>query len=65
MTTAEFAPEDAMSLYVQRDPQDGASRIDFTLAEVDELALSEFLYADSSGRLRRGDEADVLSTAHF
>ena len=63
LTTLEAAPEDTMSLYVQWDPQDGASGIEFTLAQVDELATAQFLYRDSHDKLRRGTEADVLSAA--
>ncbi|GAA6527420.1 hypothetical protein IDVR_32170 [Intrasporangium sp. DVR] len=63
LTTLEVAPEDAMSLYVQRDPQDGASGIDFTMTQVNELPISQFLYRDSHDK-RRGTEADVLSAAH-
>lgn len=64
LTTLEVAPEDAMSLYVQRNPQDGASGIDFTMTQVNELPVSQFLYRDSHDKLRRGTEADVLSVAH-
>ena len=64
LTTLKTAPEDAMSLYVQRDPQDGASGIDFTMTQVDELPSSQFLYRDSDDKLRRGTEADVLSASH-
>lgn len=64
LTTLEIAPEDAMSLYVQRDPEDGASGIDFTMSQVNSLSISQFLYADSHDTLRRGTEADVLSAAH-
>ena len=53
-----------MSLYVQRDPQDGATGIDFTMTQVNELPISQFLYRDSQHKLRRGTEADVLSAAH-
>lgn len=63
LTTLEVAPEEAMSLYVQRDPQDGASGIDFTMAQVHELPSSHFLYRDSHDKLRRGSEGDVLSAA--
>jgi hypothetical protein len=64
LTTLDIAPEDAMSLYVQRDPEDGASGIDFTMTQVNELPISRFLYRDSNDKLRRGTEADVLSAAH-
>ncbi len=64
LTTLKTAPEDAMSLYVQRDPQDGASGIDFTMTQVNELPTSQFLYRDSEDKLRRGTEADLLSASH-
>lgn len=64
LTTLEDAPEDAMSLYVQRDPQDGAAGIDFTMSQVSALPTSQFLYRDTNDELRRGTEADVLGAAH-
>ena len=64
LTTLQNAPEDAMSLHVQRDLQDGASGIDFAMTQVDELPISQFLYRDSRDKLRRGTEADVVSASH-
>ena len=64
LATLDVAPEDEMSLYVQRNPEDGASGIDFPMAQVNELPISQFLYRDSHDRLRRGTEADVLRAAH-
>lgn len=64
LTTLKTAPEDAMSLYVQRDPEDGASGIDFTMTQVNGLPISQFLYRDSHDKLVRGTETEVLSAAH-
>lgn len=64
LATLKAAPEDAMSLYVQRSPQDGAAGIDFTMTQVNQVPTSQFLYRDSHDKLRRGTETDVLSAAH-
>lgn len=63
LRTVVAIPEGEVSLYVQRDPQNGASGIDFKKSELEGLKSNEFLYRGSNGALRRGTQADVLAAA--
>jgi hypothetical protein len=58
------APVDAMSLYVQREPSAGASGIDFSMAQLNALSNSQFLFRDSADDIQAGTEADVEAAVY-
>jgi hypothetical protein len=55
-----------MSLYVQREPTNGASGIDLSMAQLNALPNSQFLFRDSADHpehVRAGSESNVQAAA--
>lgn len=63
VTTLMTAPGDSMSLYVQRQPANGASGIDFNMAQLNALPNSQFLFSDRPEHVRAGTQSNVQAAA--